>query len=198
MTIEIGLSGFIRFANATARARPRLARQIAEQSKGEYQPGSDFWRPMRNAIRHDRKTTRDGAAVRAVVDTAPLLRRTNYREVSERWLDISERWQHSSSAQTSTTRLEVGGIMVRLAPLFAEQTSGQTEAAFMWFNKEELKPETADAIQLLLARLNDTGSPTPTFVDLRRNRVVPINLGLASANDQLDEIGAEYRRLGRV
>jgi hypothetical protein len=44
--MEIGLGAFIKFANATPRARPRLARQIADQARSDYDDASgDYSRP---------------------------------------------------------------------------------------------------------------------------------------------------------
>ena len=192
--MEIGLSGFIKFVNASQRVRPRIARVIAEQSQGEYSPGTDFWRPMRNAIRHDRKTTRDGESIRAAVRAAPSLRQGNYREVSEHWFDLAGRWQQSAPMSATTVRLEVGGLTVRLAPLFTEiMGDGRAEAAHVWFNKEDLKPETVEAVQQLMARL-DVEVVEPTFVDLRRDAIVPVATE-PGADDWLDDIGRQFRRL---
>ena len=48
--MEIGLGALIRFANATPQVRPRLAHQIAEQLRSDYNPATDFWRPMRKRL----------------------------------------------------------------------------------------------------------------------------------------------------
>lgn len=151
--MEIGLGAFIKFANATPRTRPRIAREIAEQVRSEYDPATDFWRPMRQAISRDRKTSRDGEALRQLVLGAPPRRRPSFEEISDSLGDLAARWNTAGHAHSTPTHVETGGLQVRLNPLFCEQwDDGHVEAAHMYFNKQELRPETIQGVQHLETR----------------------------------------------
>jgi len=193
--MEIGLGAFIKFANATPRARPRLARQIAEQSRSDYDPATDFWRPMRHAINRDRKTTRDGEALRQVAQAAPDRRRPSFEEISVRWDAVAPRWNGAGHIQSHAARIEIGGLHVRVNPLFSEQwTDGHAESAYVWFNKEELRDDTLAGVRHLLTRDGHEAHLEPLFIDVRRT------LAVAAApsdgiDEWLDELGAEFRGL---
>ncbi len=193
--MEIGLSAFIKFANATTKARPRLARQIAEQARGEYDPATDFWRPMRNAINRDRKTTRDGEALRQVALAAPARRRPSFEEISDRWNGVATRWSGAGPVSAHAARIAVGGLRVRVNPLFSEQwADGHAESAYVWFNKEELSDTTLDGVRHLLARDGHDDHFEPVFIDARRAVAVP-----AAPDDNvgawLEDLAAQFRRL---
>lgn len=193
--MEIGLGAFIKFANATPKARPRVARQIAEQARSAYNPATDFWRPMRHAINHDRKTSRDGEALRRVVEAAPDRRRPSFEVVSSRWGGVTPRWSESAHVASHSTHIEIGGLLVRANPLFSERwDDGHGESAFIWFNKEELRDETLVGVRHLLARSGEDAHFVPVFVDVRRAVAVP-----AAADEGVDEwlndLGSELLRL---
>jgi hypothetical protein len=191
--MEIGLGAFIKFANAAPRARPRLARQIAEQSRSEYNPATDFWRPMRQAINRDRKTTRDGEALRQVAQAAPDRRRPSFEEISVRWDGVAQRWNGAGHIPSHAARIEIGGLQVRMNPLFSEQwNDGHVESAYVWFNKEELRGDTLAGVRHLLTRNGHEANSEPVFVDVRRTLAV----AAASTNgidEWLYELGAEFR-----
>ncbi len=189
--MEIGLGAFIKFANATRRARPRLARQIAQQSRSDYDPATDFWRPMRQAINRDRKTTRDGQALRQVVQAAPDRRRASFEEISVRWDGVAPRWNGAGHIPSHSARIEIGGLRVRVNPLFSEQwTDGHGESAYVWFNKEELGNDTLAGVRHLLTRDGHEAHLQPVFIDVRRTLAVA-----AAPTDGIDEwlndLGAE-------
>lgn len=193
--MEIGLGAFIKFANASQRARPRLARLIAEQSRGEYDPATDFWRPMRQAISRDRKTTRDGDALRQVTQSAPERRRPSYAEISDRWGGVVTRWSGAGHVASHASRIDVGGLKIRVNPLFSEGwPDGHAESAYVWFNKEELRDDTLEGIRHLLTRNGDAAHLEPVFIDVRRALAVPA-APINGIDDWLDDLGAELRRL---
>jgi hypothetical protein len=70
-------------------------RQIAEQSPNDYDTATYFWRPMRQASNRDRKTIRDGEALRQLAQTAPERRRPSFQEISVRWDGVAPRWNAS-------------------------------------------------------------------------------------------------------
>jgi hypothetical protein len=193
--MEIGLGAFIKFANATPRARPRLARQIAEQSRNDYDPATDFWRPMRQAINRDRKTTRDGEALRQVAQAAPDRRRTSFEEISVRWGGVAPRWNGAGHIPSHAARIEIGGLQVRVNPLFSEQwTDGHAESAYVWFNKEELRDDTLAGVRHLLTRDGHEANLVPIFIDVRRTLAAPA-APIAGTDDWLDDLGTEFRGL---
>lgn len=195
--MEIGLGAFIRFANATPKAKPRIARLIAEQATSEYDPATDFWRPMRQAIARDRKTTRDGAALHQVVQAAPSRRRPSFEEIRDHWGDVASRWDDAAHARSGGRRVDLGDVQVRTNPLVVEQwEDGHGEAAYFWFNKEELGNDTMHLVQHLLARDTEGSILSPVFVDMRRSLVLPAQTySTAGLDDWLEELGHEYRRL---
>jgi hypothetical protein len=194
--MEIGLGAFIKFANATAQTRPRIAREIAEQVRSEYDPATDFWRPMRQAINRDRKTSRDGEALRQLVLGAPPRRRPSFEAITDRWGDVAARWDSAGHAHSIATRVDVGGLQVRLNPLFSEQWGdGHFEAAHMYFNKEELRQETIQGVQQLLTRDAHPSVIVPLFIDMRRAFAVPANAYAGDMDAWLDDLGHEFLRL---
>jgi hypothetical protein len=194
--MEIGLGAFVKFANATPRTRPYVAREIAEQVSGEYDPAKDFWRPMRQAISRDRKTSRDGEALRQVVSGAPSRRRPSFEHVSQRWGDVSARWNNAEHVRSSKTSVELSGLLVRLNPLFVERlVDGRLEAAHMYFNKSEPLTDTLQAVQHVLARGSHPGAIEPVFVDMRRARVVPAASFGSELDERLERLGLEFQRL---
>ncbi|GAA0994011.1 hypothetical protein [Subtercola frigoramans] len=139
--MEIGLNAFVKFTNASASARPRLARQIAEQASSEYDPATDFWRPMRQAISRDRKTSRDGSALREVAISAPALRRPSFEAISDHWGDVSNRWKEASFATLASKRVELDGLSIRVHPLFTERwADGHGEAVCVWLIRNNSVP----------------------------------------------------------
>lgn len=195
--MEVGLGAFVKFANASPRARPRLARVIAEQANSAYNPVTDFWRPVRQAIKRDRKTSRDGEALRALVQSTRDRRRPSFDEVGERWADVAPRWSLSTHAASSTAHIEVGGVQVRAAPLFTEQLGdGLAEAAHVWFNKEELQPDTVEAVRHLLGRESYGRYANPVFIDMRRAFAVPaVAQPDSTVEEWLEVLGRELARL---
>lgn len=193
--MEIGLGAFIKFTNATPRARPRLARQIVEQSRNDYNPATDFWRPMRQAINRDRKTTRDGGAVRQVAQAAPERRRPSFEEISVRWDGVAPRWNGAGHIPSRAARIEIGGLQVRVNPLFSEQwDDGHAESAYVWFNKEELRDETLAGVRHLLTRDGHEANLQPVFIDVRRTLAATATPS-DGIDNWLDDLGAEFRSL---
>lgn len=193
--MEIGLSGFIKFVNSAPRSQQRIAREIAEQARSEYDPATDFWRPVRQAIRRDRKTTRDGEALRQTALSAPARRQASFAEISERWGDFAPRWERSHHAVSPVGRVLIGGLTVRVNPLFSEEwTDGHGESAHVWFNKEQLRPDTVQAVQHLLTRDGHAPNVEPMFIDMRRAFAVPAS-ALDGVDDWLDGIGRDFLRL---
>jgi hypothetical protein len=194
--VEVGLSAFVRFVNAPDAKRARLARAISEQSQGEYSPATDFWRPMRQAIARDRKGNRDGVALREAVLKAPTRRQPSYTEISNSWDEIAHRWDSSRYSLSTSTRVQLGGLDVRLNPLFSErQEDGRVESAFVWFNKEQLADPTIHAVQQLLIHEVDKDDLQPVFIDMRRGRTVEAVSFHDGTSDWLDEMGRTFLRL---
>lgn len=195
--MEIGLNAFVKFTNASTRARPRIARQIAEQAGADYDPATDFWRPMRQAISRDRKTTRDGSALREVAARAPQQRRPSFEAISDRWGGVASRWTGAGFSSMGSRRIDLGGVTVRVHPLFSERwADGHGESAYVWFNKEELQPETVHAVQSLLAREENAPAVRPVFVNLRRGEVSPASSTVDDGTEaRLDELARDFRRL---
>jgi len=193
--MEIGLGAFIKFANATPRARPRLARQIAEQARSDYDPATDFWRPMRQAINRDRRTTRDGEALRQLALAAPERRRPSFEEISDRWGGVASRWSGAGHVASHSARIDVGGLQVRVNPLFSEQwANGHAESAYVWFNKEELHHATLEGVRHLLTRDGHETHLEPVFIDARRALAVPA-APIDGIDTWLEDLGSDFRRL---
>jgi len=193
--MEIGLGAFIKFANASPSTRPRLARAIAEQSRSEYSPATDFWRPMRQAINRDRKTTRDGDALRKAALSAPPRRRPSFENISERWSGVAGRWDGAGHVPSRAARITIGGLQVRVNPLFSEQWGdGRAECAYVWFNQEELHSDTLEAVLHMLSQDGHQSKMTPVFIDVRRAFTVQAG-PQAAIEGWLDDLGTEFGRL---
>jgi hypothetical protein len=193
--MEIGLGALIRFANASERARPRIAQRIAEESQNEYSPATDYWRPVRQAIARDRRTSRDGAELRRVALAAPPIRRPNFESISERWSDMTSRWAMAHHAPAKSKFVELDGVRVRLSPLFVEQwDDGHGERAHVWFNKEELKPATVEAVRRVLSLAHNDDVAIPVFIDMRRGFVTASADGSPAADGELDDLARQFRR----
>jgi hypothetical protein len=129
---------------------------------------------MRQAINRDRKTTRDGEALRQVALAAPDRRRPSFEEISDRWGNVSTRWSRAGHVPSHAARIEVGGLQVRVNPLFSEQwADGHAESAYVWFNKEELHDTTLEGVRHLLTRDGHEAHLEPVFIDARRALAVP-------------------------
>ena len=187
----VNLGAVVRYANASQRARPRKARSIRSESESEYDPRTDYWGPVRRAIRRDRRTTRDGAALSIAAEAASFKRAPNYEAVARAWPDICERWDGAAVSPPSGY-VDVAGLAVRIAPLFAEtRANGDVEVPIVWLNKGEPNAFAVQVALHILQRALDDGQ-VPVFVDVQRGRVHELDPTVSEA--LVDGVAAQLRR----
>jgi hypothetical protein len=150
---------------------------------------------MRPAITRDRKTTRDGEALRVVALAAPARRRPSFEEISDRWGGVATRWSGAGHVPSRAARIDVCGLQVRVNPLFSEQwADGHAESAYVWFNKEELHDVTLEGVRHLLTRDGHEAHLKPIFIDARRALAVPATV-IDGIDIWLEDIATDFRRL---
>lgn len=171
MTSPLPLNTILKYLNAAPGRRGTVVRNLLAQSGSPYAPQFDFWLKMRNAIVSDRRTTRDGAAVRAAAaNVRDDKKKARYREAAAAWDGIHPRWGGSSAALVSPSTVTIGGLPVHVRPAFGEQrATGPVEVALVWLIEERLTPDVIGGA-LRIVELAYPGE-TAVLVDVRRRHV---------------------------
>lgn len=181
------LSSFTNFANTKPQRRETTLRTIREQSASEYSPATDHWKRMRDAVKRDRRTTRDGAAVFAEAANATEKKKNSFSLVATQWGLILPRWNDSSFEPVSTGVAELNGLDVSVVPRFIEAWDhGHKERTVVYFNATPLSPITIDvALRLIQRAFPQDETTVPALVDVRRGRV---HNALSQSPDKIDDL----------
>ncbi|HEX3679939.1 MAG TPA: hypothetical protein VHU90_09485 [Galbitalea sp.] len=187
----------VKFIDAPSNRRARQVELVRLQGVGDYSPATDFWKPMRDAIYRDRKTIRDGTVVQRAVEVATSKKRPSYQAVADKWPSIARRWRDSSFRIPSTSTVVIGGLEVRVKPLFREvRPDGTVDDVSIWMNREEPQDDAINGALRLLTRAGASPDSTATFVDVRRGELWSSQqFEMGGLDDWLDEVGAEFIRL---
>jgi hypothetical protein len=171
--VVLSLSSFIGFANATERRRATVVRNLYQQAGADYAPERDFWKRMREAIRRDRKTTRDGSTVFETAVHATKTKQGAYTEVAHQWMQIIDRWSGATFSKPLNGVARVRNLELTIKPHFVERwSSQQSERVIPYLNMATLTPATVSDI-LRLGELAFGSQPTEgtALLDVRRGRV---------------------------
>lgn len=158
--------------NATAPARVGRAAQSLRASYGtEYSPARDFWRGMRCALPTDRRTTRDGQALRAAATNArDPKKKPLYAAMADAWPEVATRWASHEHYPIRPKTVTVGGLDIRVSPSFAEVAAdGTVEIVLVSFVEQKLHDTAIDAALRIMQRAYP--GTECVFVDLRREFV---------------------------
>jgi hypothetical protein len=188
------LGSFIRFANASVKARGTVLRKIREESSMEYSPVTDFWKRMRDATKTDRRTTRNGEAVYAAADDATDSKRDSYSRVASRWQHFLPRWADSEYETPHKSLVNVDGLVVSVSPRFIELwPSGASERTFVYFNSARLERDTIDAALRLMQVAFPGDDATAVILDAQRG-IAHTNLSQPAAmiDGRLSYLSAEF------
>jgi hypothetical protein len=166
------LGSFMRFANASERARGTVLRTIRTQSVAEYSPVTDYWKRMRDATKKDRRTTRDGAAVFSAAANATASKQNGFALIARQWAEIIPRWDTSTYEAPVASTASINGLQVAVNPRFIEAgIDGIRERPFLYFNTASLGAETI-AMALRVIEIAYPGdSAVPTLIDVRRHTI---------------------------
>ena len=188
------LGSFIRFANATERARGTALRLIRTQSVAEYSPVTDYWKRMRDATKKDRRTTRDGSTVFATAANATQSKQAGFSLVARRWAEIIPRWEFSLYEAPVATVANINGLEVAVNPRFIEvDANGVRERAFVYFNATVLSAATiAVALRVIEIAYPDDHA-IPTLIDVQRSKLhTPRSGSRMRIDDQLNLLSEEF------
>lgn len=155
--------------NATAPARVGGAAQSLRASYGlDYSPARDFWRGMRCALPTDRRTTRDGQALRAAATNArDPKKKPLYATMAGAWPEVARRWASHEHFPIQPKTITVGGLDIRVSPSFAEiAADGTIEIVLVSFNEQKLDNTAIDGALRIMQRAYPNAECV--FIDLRR------------------------------
>ena len=133
----------------------------------EYSPARDWWRGMRVALTVDRRTTRDGQALRAAAtNVRDPKKKPLYSAMADAWPDVAERWAQHAHAPVRPVTITLGGLDVRVSPSFCEHNADGAEVVIVSFTERKIDDTAIDGVlRLLQCAYPDTEA---AFVDLRR------------------------------
>jgi hypothetical protein len=164
------LQSFIAFTNASDRSRSNVLRRIREQSSAEYSPATDYWKRMRDAVKSDRRTSRDGSAVFAAAADATEKKRDSFSRVATRWQEFLPRWTDSRYVPPQAGVADIAGLEVSVSPRFIEAWSnGFRERTFVYFNAAKLTQPTLDiALRVMQLAYPDEANTGAVLLDVQR------------------------------
>ncbi|WP_454778740.1 hypothetical protein [Georgenia muralis] len=166
---QVRISGLITYLNAPPTGRARAA----ESARGsDYRFYADYYAALRQAVRRDRNTSRDGAALVAAAMNATAKKRPRYTDLAARWGSVYPRWEsYTATALPPRAVVRVGGLDVSITPSFAEESPhGETEIVMVRYPDAPLEDIVIDAVLRLMERAYP--GTTAVFVDLSRSLVV--------------------------
>lgn len=170
MTSTIALGGLLRYLIASPASRGSSIRRLRTEAESSYSVQTDFWLTMRHAVAADRRTTRDGAALRAAASNASEKRRASYALAVARWSDVSPRWADCTPEPVENASVSIGGVELTFRPSFAERRpSGELEVVLVWYRKDKPNEDVVRAALLTLTLAYPECAPV--FVDLPRAAV---------------------------
>lgn len=161
------ISGFTKYLGAPPQRAGVVARRLAAQVGTQYDPRTDFWKPMRPALVNDRRTTRDGQAVWAAAQNATASKKAHYAAVARGWEQVIPRWDGGTCVPVPTLVVEIGGLSVKISASFAERhPDGELEVVYTHLNSAPLPDPLPDAVIRVLQRRHPQA--TITYVDAHR------------------------------
>jgi hypothetical protein len=167
--ISISLGGFMDFVTATASQRITVVRSIADMYAADYQPGRDFYKDFRDALKEGMLRGDDIQRVHDTVDHATDRKRSNYQAVAVGWeqwrrrknlvlFGISERWQEQQ-------------LGVRVSPAFVWRQRSGPRLVVPYYKGPALSADAAQAGTRVIERAFGDGYGRAAVLDVRRARL---------------------------
>lgn len=169
-TPSLPMRGLMRYLAAGPTQVGTIMAQLQTYGSG-YSPARDYWGPLIRGIQADRRTTRDGAAVRAAVQNlADGRKRPNYTHTAAAWQRTTPRWADFVTHPLPARVVNVGGLDVRISPVFAERApDGTLEAVMVNLTMSlKLSDDVANAVLRLLALAYPDAEPVLVDVPVSR------------------------------
>ncbi len=192
--LQPNLGAFVRYLSTPDARRKAQAQKLSMEAASDYAVETDFWKRMRAAIVTDRKTTRDGFALREAVEKATPKKQPSFGIVANAWPSIAKRWAGSSFRKPASGVINVGGLDISVRPLFSEEwPDGHIENVAVWMNKPAPSESAVRGAMRLMTRLEPDARVVATFVDVRRAAVWSAGADeLALEDAWLERAGARF------
>ncbi|SOX53832.1 hypothetical protein MAAFP003_2508, partial [Mycobacterium ahvazicum] len=169
ISATISLGGFVDFAAATASGRITAVHNVIDNEFGDYNPGHDFYRGIRLAIREGIANGDDVSRMqRAVQDCSPR-RRASYESLATGWAG----WRRRKDLEvfSQPLRWRDGALEVRVSPKFTWQQRHEKHLVWPYFKDPELSRDGVQAaIRLIEITFPESGC-RPAVLDVRRQRI---------------------------
>lgn len=188
------LASFLTFANASVRGRGSIVTRLREQRPGDYSPATDFWRQMRDAVKKDRRTSRDGAAVHAAAINASDRKRQSYARVAEKWDSYIPRWEGAEFEAPLSGVANVAGLQISVAPRFVEAWATHREKVFVYFNAATLSAESTDAaLRVIQLAFPNREGESSILLDVQRGEAHhSLSRPVEAIDDQIALLSEEF------
>jgi hypothetical protein len=180
MRPQLSIKPLMKYLHASATSPARVggaARALGANHGSEYSPARDFWRGMRCALPKDRRTTRDGQALRAASQNVrDPKKKPLYAAMAQAWPGVASRWEGHRHLPIQGRTITVGGLDIRVAPSFAEVApNGTTEVVMVSFVEQKIDDTAIDATLRLMQRAFPGAECV--YVDLRRPELIRTSHG---------------------
>jgi hypothetical protein len=128
---------------------------------------------MRDAVKTDRRTSRDGSAVFAAAANATKKKQGPFSLVAARWENLLPRWAESVYEAPMAGVAEIAGLEVSVSPRFVEVwPTGLRERTFVYFNATKLSEPTLDlALRLVQTSYPSANGTVSVLLDVQRGNV---------------------------
>ncbi len=168
---SLPMRGLMKYLAAGPAQIGSITTQLQGYGKG-YSPAKDYWGHLVRGIQADRRTTRNGAAVHAAaLNVADGRKRPNYTRTAAAWQRTTPRWAAHVAHPIHARVVRLGGLDVRVAPMFAERApDGTIEVVMVNLTMSlALSTDVANAVLRLLELAYPEAEPV--LVDVPRDLV---------------------------
>lgn len=170
MRPQLSATSIMRYLHVSATSPAAVgteAHTLRSNYGAEYSPARDWWRGMRTALASDRRTTRDGQALRAAAtNVRDPKKKPLYSAMADAWPDVAERWVNHVHVPVRPVTITLGGLDVRVSPSFCERSAEGTEVVIVSFTERKIDDTAIDGVLRLLQRAYP--GVEGLFIDLRR------------------------------
>lgn len=171
LVTSTSLISLVEYLDAAPEERGAVTRALCRRHETAYHPDFDPWQCLGDAVLRDRKIGRNGSAVRAAAAKAPeSSRKPLLLAAADAWAELCWRWLIDTPFHVEPTCIELGGLRVKVAPMFAEQAfGGRVEVVVASFAEKELGSHVVGALLRIMQRCYPEHDVA--FVDVHRRRV---------------------------
>jgi hypothetical protein len=190
--VKVSLTTFLDFTAATGAGRLTQVRKAKSQSETPYSPATDYWRPLREAIREEFE---DGWGGR---DSLKRLRETThdpkkqarYGECVKGLAQWSKGKQFGPSKRKTGSWVS-GDLTVSVNPELVLDINGASTAVKLYFRSEKLAKPRINTLLYLL----DKGLPSksrPAVLDVPRGKLIAETVPVADLDIVLEGDAAQF------